>query len=300
MTVETKIRDLFSKRALGRTLLAVLGTLLYAIGINLFVVPVGVYAGGIMGICQLIRTLLERYLHLNFGGYDIAGIIYYIVNIPLFFVAYRFMGRLFFIKTMICMAAMTFFLTAIPIPSQLLIKNDVLTSCIIGGIIAGAGTGLTLINGGSGGGMDVIGLYYIKRKKSSGVGRVSLAVNAVLYAVCFWLFDISTTIYSIIVAVIDSFTIDRLHSQNINVQVMIISKKDTGALQSEFMKQTGRGITKWRTTGAYTNEGSEILFIILSKYEVTPLRQMVHQYDPDAFIVVNEGVRVDGNYLKKL
>jgi uncharacterized membrane-anchored protein YitT (DUF2179 family) len=62
----------------------------------------------------------------------------------------------------------------------------------------------------------------------------------------------------------------------------------------------GRGITKWNTTGAYTNEHSEILYIILSKYEVTQLRQLVRQYDPDAFIVVNEGVSVDGNFIKKL
>jgi uncharacterized membrane-anchored protein YitT (DUF2179 family) len=154
--------------------------------------------------------------------------------------------------------------------------------------------------GGSGGGMDIIGLYYVKSRNKSGVGQVSLAVNVVLYIICTVLFDLTTAIYSIIVAVTDSVAIDRLHTQNINVEVMIISKKDMSGFQAEFMSQLGRGITKWNFTGAYTNENSEILYIILSKYEVNQLKHMLRKYDPDAFIVVNEGVRVDGNYQKKL
>ena len=69
----------------GRKVLgSFLGAFLYAAGINLFAVPAGLYTGGVMGICQVIRTLLMEYLHLDFGQVDIAGIIYYVVNIPIF------------------------------------------------------------------------------------------------------------------------------------------------------------------------------------------------------------------------
>lgn len=298
--LENRIKDFFTKNEINKLLLAVLGTLIYAVGINLFVVPIGVYSGGVMGICQVLRTILTRFLHVNFGSTDFAGIIYYLVNIPLFFLAFKTMGRQFFAKTMICTVSMTLFLTVIPIPSHLLVGDDILTSCLIGGLISGVGSGLTLMMGSSGGGMDIIGLYVIKRGKSAGVGQVTLIVNLVLYAVCFGLFDIKTTIYSIIVAVVDSVAIDRMHSQNINVEVMIISKKDMSQFQQDFMSNMNRGLTRWDTTGAYTNAHSEILYIILSKYEVTQLKQLVHQYDPEAFLVVNEGVSVDGNYLKKL
>lgn len=125
------IKELFGEKEIGRTLAAVLGTLVFALGINLFVVPVHVYSGGIMGICQVIRTVLARFFHIDFGNIDIAGIIYYIANIPLFFLAFRTMGKLFFVKTMICTVMMTIFLTVIPIPPQLLV-NDVLTCCLIG------------------------------------------------------------------------------------------------------------------------------------------------------------------------
>lgn len=294
------VKLLFIKKELGRTLGAILGSLVFAVGVNLFIVPVGVYSGGIMGICQIIRTVLIRYFHLYFGGYDIAGIIYYLVNIPLFFLAIKMMGKLFFVKTMVCTVTMTFFLTIIPIPSQLLVSDDIITNCLIGGILSGVGTGLTLMMGGSGGGTDIIGLYFIKRRKRTGVGQVTLVVNFAVYSICFFLFNITTAIYSIIVAVVDTVAIDKLHSQNINVEVIIISKNDLSQFQADFMSQMGRGITKWSITGAYTNENSEILYIILSKYEVNQLKQMVRKYDPDAFIVVNEGVSVDGNFLKKL
>jgi uncharacterized membrane-anchored protein YitT (DUF2179 family) len=298
--MKNELSVLFSKKELGRTLGAVLGTLIYAAGVNLFVVPVGVYSGGIMGICQVVRTILARFLNVPFSGFDFAGLIYYIVNIPLFFLAFKSMGKLFFVKTMVCTVTMTVFLLMIPIPAQLLVRNDILTSCLIGGIVSGVGSGLTLMMGGSGGGMDIIGLYYIKRRKKSGVGKVTLAVNFVLYAVCIVLFDLTTAVYSIIVAITDTVAIDRLHSQNINVEVIVISKKDLTDFQSEFMSTMGRGITKWDFTGAYTNEPSELLYIILSKYELSQLKQMIRKHDPSAFIVVNEGVSVDGNFTKKL
>ncbi|MDE5747710.1 MAG: YitT family protein, partial [Acetatifactor sp.] len=63
-----------------RTLIAVLGAAIYAAGTNLFIVPSGLYSSGVMGLCQILRTLLVEYLHLSFGSVDIAGMIYYIIN----------------------------------------------------------------------------------------------------------------------------------------------------------------------------------------------------------------------------
>ena len=59
-----------------RLVVAVLGELITALGINLFIVPKGLYSGGTLGVCQLIRTMLQTYLHLDFGSYDIAGMLY--------------------------------------------------------------------------------------------------------------------------------------------------------------------------------------------------------------------------------
>lgn len=280
-----------------RSLICIFGAFLYAAGINLFMVPAGLYTGGLMGICQVIRTVLSELLGLNFQNLDIAGIIYYVVNIPVFIVAFARMGRMFFGKTVLAVTAISVFMSLIP---PVVIVEDVMAAAVVGGIISGAGVGLVLRMGSSGGGMDVIGVLLTKWKKDFSVGKVNLLVNLVLYGSCLFLFDVEVVVYSVIYAAVYSLAMDRMHTQNINVEVNVITKADTTALEKEVFQELGRGITKWSALGAYTYDRSHILYIMLSKYEVNRLKAIIHKYDREAFIVVNEGVSVDGNYLKKL
>ncbi len=280
-----------------KTLGCIAGAALYAVGVNLFVVPGGLYTAGIMGICQVIRTLLVDYMQLPLHNFDIAGVIYYVINVPIFVVAYARLGRKFFAKTLITVTAMTVFLAVLPIHP---IVEDTMAASVVGGIISGIGVGILLRMGSSGGGADVIGVLLIKWKKDFSVGKVNLGINLVLYAACLFLFDVETVIYSVIYAAVYSVAIDKVHSQNINVEVSIITKVKSEDMEKEIMEELGRGITKWTALGAYTYDMSHVLYIMLSKYEVNHLKAIVHKYDPYAFIVVNEGVSVEGNYLKKL
>ncbi len=280
-----------------RSLVCLLGAFLYAAGINLFMVPSGLYTGGLMGFCQVIRTVLADLFHLNFHNFDIAGIIYYVMNIPLFVVAFTRLGRKFFGKTVLTVTAMTVFLSLIPITR---VVEDVMASCVVGGLIAGAGVGIVLRMGSSGGGMDVVGVLLARWRKDFSVGKVSLLMNLVLYAICLLLFDVEVVIYSVIYAAVYSLSMDRMHTQNITVEANVITKADTTALEKEVFNELGRGITKWAALGAYTYDRTHILYITLSKYEVSRLKAIIHKYDPSAFIVINEGVSVDGNYQKKL
>lgn len=280
-----------------RSLFSILGAFLYAAGINLFVVPAELYTGGLMGICQVIRTLLAEALGLNFQGVDIAGIIYYIFNIPVFIIAFTKMGRKFFGKTVITVTMMTLFMALLP---TAVVVEDVLASCIVGGIISGAGVGIILRMGSSGGGMDVVGVLLTRWKRDFSVGKVNLLINLALYCACFFLFDMEVVVYSIIYASVYAVAMDKMHTQNINVEVNVITKTDTTALEKEVFQELGRGITKWSALGAYTYDRSHVLYILLSKYEVNHLKTIIHKHDPGAFVVVNEDVSVDGNYLKKL
>lgn len=280
-----------------RTLMAAVGALIFAVGTNLFIVPSGLYSSGIMGLCQVLRTMLVEYLHLNFGSVDIAGMIYYVINIPIFVVGYRKMGKKFVLKTLICVTVMSGGMAVIPVTQ---IVEDTMLACVIGGIICGAGVGILLRMGASGGGMDIVGVILVKWRQDFSVGRVNLMMNLVLYSACLFLFDVETALYSVINAAVYSVAIDRLHAQNINVEVNVITKISSQELEKEVFTELGRGITKWKTMGAYTHEESHILYIMMSKYEVHQLKNIVHKYDPQAFIVVNEGVHVEGNYLKKL
>ena len=294
------IKQYLNKGEALKLLGAVFGTLIYALGANLFIVPLGLYNGGVMGFCQLIRTLLVEYLHLPLGTFDFAGVIYYIANIPLFIIAAKKLSWFFFFKTLLCVTTMTVFLSIVPVMQAPILGDDILASCLIGGICAGCGCGLTLKMGGSGGGLDIVGLLMVRSKKGASVGRLSLCSNLVLYFICMILFNVPTAIYSIIMTVVCSFAIDKMHTQNIDVEVSVLTEVSSEEMQKEILSVLGRGITRWHSEGAYTGQSKEMLYVLLSKYEVPQLKHIVHKYDPHAFIVVNEGVSVDGNYLKKL
>ena len=124
-----------------RILGAVLGELLCAMAAIFFIVPHGLYTGGIMGICQLFRSFLNQQLGLSFGGYDIAGILYFAVNIPILIYAFRVLGMGLVVRALICTGAYSLFYSIIPIPLHPVLE-DTLTSCLIGGIVSGVGSGM--------------------------------------------------------------------------------------------------------------------------------------------------------------
>ena len=96
-----------------RLLAAVFGTLLGALGVNFFIVPLGFYTGGLMGLCQIVRTLLQTQLGLDFGTHDIAGILYLLLNIPILVYAYRTLGRGMVVRTLICTVSSSVFFSII-------------------------------------------------------------------------------------------------------------------------------------------------------------------------------------------
>lgn len=290
-------KDLEKKIHFERFLMCILGGTLYAVGVNIFVVPFNLYSGGIVGIAQVIRTVLSDYIHLDFGSKDVAGIIFYALNLPILIYAFPRLEKLFFLKTLVAVTSLTLAMSLIP---TTMVVNDCLASTIVGAFISGAGIGLVLRMSASTGGMDIIGMLVSKTHGNVSVGRVNLTVNLVLYAVCLFLFDVQTVVYSVIFAVVHAFAIDKFHAQNINVEVKIITKTNPDDIEHEVFTKMGRGVTELQSIGAYTHEDEHILYILISKYEVHQLRQIVRKYDKRAFVIVNEGVFVEGHYLKKL
>ena len=180
-----------------RLLAAVAGELLSAAAVGIFIVPLGLYTGGLMGLCQLVRTLLNTKFGISLGTYDLAGILYFVLNIPILLLAYKTLGRSLVMRTLICTVAFSLFYSLIPIPTKPVI-DDMLTACMLGGILTGIGSGIVLTCGSSGGGLDVVGLCLSARGSNITVGKFSIGFNAVLYGACLFLFDPSVAIYSII------------------------------------------------------------------------------------------------------
>ena len=275
-----------------------LGSLLMSVAINVFIVPQGLYAGGAYGLCQVIRTLLQTKLGVE-ASFDLAGVLYFFANIPLFLLAFRTLGRTFCLKAGICTVSNSVFLALIPSPAVPIIP-DPLTSCMIGGILVGFAAGLVLTCGCSTGGLDILGLYLSKKNNKFTVGRFCISFNVCLYLLCFILFDATTAIYSAIYNVLSNLFLDRLHRQNVSVQLLIFTKSKDPALPKYIMEQLDRGVTYWQAKGAYTGDDVQVLCVCLSKYEIDTLEQVIRDIDPNAFFVMQEGVRVEGNFKRHL
>ncbi len=276
-----------------------LGAVVYSFGMNCFLRPLHLYSGGMMGFAQLIQELL-LVSGISFDGFNISGVIYYLLNVPAILIAIKTMRRRFIVKTFFAVTSITILLSVIPIPSGAVL-DDRITNAIIAGLICGTGIGIILWGGACDGGMNIIGMLLIAKRKKGSVGNIGLIANIVLYSIMLFVFDPATVIYSLIYSVFNSIAVDRIHTQNIASQIMVITKlKDTQKLQVEVMGKLNRGMTEVNASGLFTGDNVRIFIIFVSKYEVNRLRRIVKYYDPDSFIVETPVTKIDGNFDKKI
>ena len=285
------------KHMLYRVALVIGGNLLFAIGINRIITPMNLYSSGFTGISMLLRMLIVDVLNIpEPAGISYLGIIYWIVNMPLFYLAYKSLGKEFCITTAVSIGIASACMSLVPVAKTPLF-DDYLTAVLVGGIISGTGAGLVLKGGTSGGGQDIIGVAMSKTHPNFSVGKISIAINTLVYGVCFFLFDIQTVVYSMIFAVINGLALDYQHTQNINVQVMIFTKKE--GITNKVINEVKRGLTYWNGAGGYTDEDTYILMTMVTKYELPRLIEIVKSIDPDAFVMVNEGTKIYGRFEKR-
>lgn len=287
----------FNRRKTERVLMTVAGNLLYAAGVNLMINPIHLYSGGFTGIAQLIRLFLNGFLHIpEIPGLDYMGIIYFAINIPLFFMAYKVMGKKFCITTLISIAMASAFLALIPVPAVPIVEDRILAS-VVGGLGSGIGAGLVLRAGSSQGGQDVIGVCLAKTHPNFKVGTIGIIISVCIYTICLFIYDIPTVLYSIIFAVVTGLGIDRVHVQNIKQECMIFTKKP--GLSDAILHDLNRGVTAWDGEGVYTGEDTYVLVTVISKYEEPHLRELIAAHDENAFMIISDNIRVIGNFQKR-
>ena len=288
-----------ARRSWSRLVTAAAGILLYAVGVNMFTVPLGLYAGGAPGLSQLLRSALLAVTGWKNPPFDFAGVFYYLINIPLLVLAYRRLGKRFFRNTLICATVYSLFLSLVPVPAEPLV-DDMLTGCLLGGVISGVGNGMVLTAGCCGGGLDVLGVWISQKNRSFTIGRFAICFNAALFVLCGILFDVETMIYSILNSIFLSVANDRAHQQSVNVQALIFTKEDSPELNRFIMENLHRGITRWEGKGVYTGEDTHILCVCLNKYEIEDLEAALRRADPKAFFIIQEGVHISANFERRL
>ena len=275
-----------------------LGTFLFAFAINVFIVPKGLYNGGILGASELIRSFILQAFNLH-TTFDFSGIINFFINIPLLVYAYNKVSKTFFVRTLYCVLFQTLFLTIIPTTISISLEETI-TYVVLGGIIAGIGSGLILSSQASGGGTDIIGIALASKNRNLSVGKVGFICNILVFITCGITRSVEVMVYSIIFAGILMLVQEKAHDQNVCTSAMIFTKKYPKEILDYIQKEINRDATTWEGVGVYQNDKTYVCYVVLSRYELLLLERNIKDIDNEAFLVKHEDVRVNGNFKKKL
>ena len=272
-----------------------LGSLMFCVAVNVFIVPNNLYTGGLLGIAQLIRSIIIDIFKVK-TSFDFSGILYYLFNIPLFFIAYKNISKTFFTRTLLVTSIQTVMLSLIPTNP---IVNDILTNVLVGGLLGGTGLGIVLSCGASTGGTDIIGFIFAKKNNELSVGKLGLMINIVTFTVAGIMYGLPTMIYSIMYSFVDSLTIDKMHEQNICSTAFVFCKKNPKDINNYIKNELGRDFTYWDAKGGYDDSRTYIIYTALTKYELIKLERKIKECDFNAFMVKSEGVGIKGEFEKK-
>ena len=276
----------------------IIGCIIFSFAINVFIVPSRLYSGGMLGVSQLIRSLIQGVFHFK-APFDFSGLLYFLINAPLLLVTYRMLSKQFFRRTLLCIMLQSILLLIIPIPENPILP-DTLSTVLIGGICAGFGVGMILSNAGSLGGSNIIAISLMKKYDNLTIGKVDLTINLFVFLISGLVYGLDVMIYSIIFAGISSVAIDRFHDQNVCSSAMIITKNDPKKLIDFIRKEVGRDCSYWKGKGAYKDDDINIIYTILSRYEFAKLERNIDKLDKHAFMIYDEGMHVKGNYKKNI
>jgi uncharacterized membrane-anchored protein YitT (DUF2179 family) len=257
------------------------GSLLCAVAINGILIPNNFLAGGISGLSLFIYYLFP---------FLPVGVIYFLLNIPLFVVGWLFVGRRFFFYSLagmaILSAALLLHIPALPI-------NDPLLKVLTAGIISGIGSGVLLRSLGSGGGLDILGVILLKRF-SVRIGTTVMGFNALLLLACLFRFNLEVVLYTLIYFFVTTQLVNVVVTGlNQRKAVMVVSPQ-WQAIAREIMETMQRGVTIVNGEGGYTGQEQRILYSVITFQELSRFKELVREHDPQAFLVVTETLEVMG------
>lgn len=291
---DPSIRELLNKTFWRNQIMVTVGAFVFALPYCLIMHPMNLYAGNFTGVASLIQTLLVRFTPLELPPtLDLSGIILFCMNVPLLALAWFGVSKRFAVKTIITTFTISFFLSAIPTPSAPVI-SDKLTAVLVGGVVAGFGSGTILRYGSSGGGLDIVGMYGTKKNPNFSIGKAVLITAAAVFSCCFLLYDFETVIYSAIFTVTSSTMLDRTHYQTVKVAAIIFTHKPE--IASVITEELHRGGTTWIGKGIYSGEEMYVYMTVISRYESNRLKRRIHEIDPHSFMVYHKVSEVEGYF----
>jgi len=277
----------------------ILGSVITAAGINIFLVPFKIAPGGVSGIATVIY-------HLSGGRFPV-GITMLVLNIPLFIFGYRYIGRRFIVRTLFG----TVFLSAVidasaPFTNIFVEKYistvdgiqdspDLLLYAIFGGVLTGAGLGLVFRSGATTGGTDLAARIVHHFLQHISMGKLLLIIDGAVVVFAMISFNsFLLGLYAIASLYVSSKLIDTiLEGVNYAKAVYIISDKYK-IIAERIMKEMDRGVTMLEGRGMYTNRERHVLFCVINRIQLTDLKKLVMEVDEKAFVILMDVREVVG------
>lgn len=267
-------------------LVLIIGSLIYSAGLEIFLVPNNIIDGGVVGI-----SIMASYLTgIPFGVYML------VLNLPFLYLGYKQIGKTFAISTIISIIALSVFSEFLePVPQ---ITQDYFLAAIFGGIIAGAGVGLVIRQGGSLDGTEITAII-LDRKTSFSVGEVVMFFNLFILGAAGFVFGWDKAMYSLVAYFIISKMIDVvLKGLDESYAVMIVSD-EYEEIADALMHRLGRGVTYLHGQGAYTGDDKQVLYCVVTRLEVVKLKEIALEKDETAFVTINPVHDIVGGRFKK-
>jgi len=292
---------IFSKKWLIDYSLIILGTFILAVSFVYFITPHKIVPGGVYGISIVVHYLTKGVFSFWPDGVPV-GTFALMLDIPLIIAGIRILGPMFGVKTItgsILTAVFTDLLTWLRPQADVPLVDDVLLSCIFAGVLAGFGLGLIFKSRATSGGSDIIAMI-IGKYTHIQIGHLMIYVDSVIVLFGLIAFgDWAIPLYSWIVIFITGKVIDlTMEGGNYNKALLIISKQHE-KIKHKILVDLNRGGTYLKGEGMYTGEEKEIIYTVVSRREVSIIKEYISSIDPDAFITVMDTKEILGEGFQK-
>ena len=270
--------------------LLILGAIVQAASMDLFLVPGQVASGGVSGLAQI----LNFHTHLPIGMMVLA------MNVPLFVLGWRYLGgRRFFIRTIFTVA-----LYSVLVDLGLLIvrtgpTHDPMLNALYGGVVGGLGMGITFLGQGTGGGSDILARV-LARLRGVPLSQSYLFTDAVVILLAGATFGWERALYALIALYVGGVTAEVITEGAGVVRTAIIVCDKPREVADAILREMERGVTGLHGEGMYTQKERTVLFAVISRSEVARLKVIIHEVDPNAFVVIGQANEALGEGFRPL
>ena len=256
-------------------IMILLGSLIYSIGLNAFIVGNGLAEGGFVGL----SLVLYYKLHI------VIGLSFFLFNIPVLLLGWKFFGKHFIIKTVLGVIGVSVFTVLTAHFGQHV--HDRLLAALYGGVICGAGLGLIFRSGGTTGGTDILARI-VGHFWGHSMGKVMFASDVLVISLVALVLGKEIAMYSLVALFVASRVIDFVIEGISSSRATMIISDRAPAIARRIHSELGRGTTFLQGRGGYTEKEKQVIYCVINRNELIRLQALVHEEDPLAFLVAND------------